>query len=86
MDVVRISKYKNVFVKGYVPNWFEELFVIKKIRNNVTWTYVISNRKGEQIFGTFYQKELQKANQKEVRVLNGKSKIVLLTVGLIKKT
>ena len=48
--------------------------------------HVISDRKGEQIFGTFYQKELQKANQKEVRVLNGKSKIVLLTVGLIKKT
>ena len=56
MDVVRISKYKNVFVKSYVPNWFEELFVIKKVRNTVTWTYVISDRKGEQIFGTFYQK------------------------------
>ena len=68
MDAVRISKYKNVFVKSYVPNWFEELFVIKKVRNTVTWTYVISDRKGEQIFGTFYQKELQKTNQKEFRV------------------
>ena len=29
-DIVRISKYKNVFAKGYVPNWFEEVFLIKK--------------------------------------------------------
>ena len=29
-DIVRISKYKNIFAKGYVPNWSEEVFVIKK--------------------------------------------------------
>ena len=34
-DVVRISKYKNIFVKGYVPNWSEEVFVIKKFKNTV---------------------------------------------------
>ena len=35
-DIVRISKYKNIFVKGYVPNWSEEVFVIKKVKNIVT--------------------------------------------------
>ena len=37
-DIVRISKYKYVFVKGYVPNWSEEVFVIKKVKNTVPWT------------------------------------------------
>ena len=46
-DIFRISKYKNIFVKGYVPNWSEELFVIKRIKNTVPWTYVISDHKGE---------------------------------------
>ena len=34
-DHVRISKYKNIFAKGYTPNWFEEIFVIEKIKNTV---------------------------------------------------
>ena len=34
-DIVRISKYKNIFAKGYVPNWSEEAFVIKKVKNTV---------------------------------------------------
>ena len=46
-DIFRISKYKNIFVKGYVPNWSEELFVIKRIKNTVPWTYVISDHKCE---------------------------------------
>ena len=40
-DIVRISKYKNIFAKGYVPNWFEEAFVIKKVKRTVPWTYVV---------------------------------------------
>ena len=40
-DTVRISKYKNIFAKGYVPNWFEEAFVIKKVKRTVPWTYVV---------------------------------------------
>ena len=36
-DIVRISKYKNIFVKGYVPNWFEEVVVIRKIKNTAPW-------------------------------------------------
>ena len=61
-DYVRISKYKNIFAKGYMPNWSEEIFVISKIRNTVPWTYVINDHNGEQIIGTFYQKELRKTN------------------------
>ena len=34
-DTVRISKYKNIFLKGYVTDWSEEVFVIKKIKNTV---------------------------------------------------
>ena len=62
-DHVRISKYKNIFAKGYMPNWSEELFVIKKVKNTVPWTYVINDLNGEEITGTFYEKELQKKNQ-----------------------
>ena len=36
-DHVRISKYKNIFSKVYVPNWSEEVFVIKKVKNTVPW-------------------------------------------------
>ena len=35
-DHVRISIYKNIFAKGYMPNWSEEIFVIKKIENTVS--------------------------------------------------
>ena len=34
-DIVRISKYKNIFAKGYIPNWFEKVFVIQKVKNIV---------------------------------------------------
>ena len=57
-DHMRISKYKNIFAKGYTPNWSEEVFVIKKIKNTVPWTYVIDDLHGEEITGTFYEKEL----------------------------
>ena len=46
-DHVRISKYKNIFAEGYTPNWTEEIFVIKKIKNTVPWTYVINDLNGE---------------------------------------
>ena len=61
---VRISKYKNIFAKGYTPNWSEEVFVISKIKNTVPWTYVIDELNGEEITGSFYEKELQRTNQK----------------------
>ena len=67
-DHVRISKYKNIFTKGYMPNWSEEVFVIKKVKNTVPWTYVINDLNGEETTGTFYEKELQKTNQEEFRI------------------
>ena len=67
-DHVRISKYKNIFAKGYTPNWSEEVFVIKKVKNTVPWTYIINDLNGEEIIGTFYEKELQKTNQQEFRI------------------
>ena len=67
-DHVRISKYKNIFAKGYMPNWSEEVFVIKKVKNTVPWTYVINDLNGEEITGTFYEKELQNTNQEEFRI------------------
>ena len=67
-DHVRISKYKSIFAKGYMPNWSEEVFVIKKVKNTVPWTYVINDLNGEEITGTLYEKELQKTNQEEFRI------------------
>ena len=67
-DRVRISKYKNIFAKGYTPNWSEEVFVIQKVKNTVPWTYVINDLNGDEITGTFYEKELQKTSQEEFRI------------------
>ena len=65
-DRVRISKYKNIFAKGYTPNWSEEVLVIKKVKNTVPWTYVINDLNGEEIMGTFYQKELKKNKSRRI--------------------
>ena len=67
-DHVRISKYENIFTKGYTPNWSEESFVIKEIKNTVPWTHVVNDLNGEEIIGTFYEKELQKTNQEKFRI------------------
>ena len=53
-DVVGISKYKNVVAKGYIPNQSEEVFVIKKVKITVSWTYVINDLNGDEVVGTFY--------------------------------
>ena len=66
-DHVRISKYKNIFAKGYTPNWSEEVFVIKKIKNTVLWTCVINDLNSEEIIETFYEKEFRKIDQQEFR-------------------
>ena len=67
-DHVRISKWKNIFAKGYAPNWSEEVFVVSKVENTVPWTYEINDLNGEKIVGSFYEKELQNTNQKEFRI------------------
>ena len=63
---VRISKYKNIFAKGYTQNWSEEVFIVSKIQDTVQWTYVISDLNGEKISGSFYEKELQKNKSKRI--------------------
>ena len=68
-DKVRISKYKrNVFDKGYTPNWTEELFTIDKIQYTNPITYKIKDLNDEEIKGTFYKEELLKAKQEVFRI------------------
>ena len=52
----------------YTPNGSEKIFVVNKIQNTVPWTYLISDLNGEKIKGSFYEKELQKTDQKEFRI------------------
>ena len=64
-DLVRVSKYKNIFDKGYILNW-SEFFVVSKIKNTVSWTYVVNDLNGAEITGSFYEKELQKLVKKNL--------------------
>ena len=67
-DHLRISKYKNIFAKGYTPNWSEEGFVIKRVENTVPLTHAINDLNDGEIIGKFYEKELQKTIQQEFRI------------------
>ena len=62
-DHVRISKYDNIFAKGYMQNWSEEIFIISKIEHTVPWTYVLNDLNGEEIIVTFYENESQKTSK-----------------------
>ena len=63
---VRISKYKNIFAKGWIPNWSEEIFVIEKGKNTVPWTYVISDLNGENFLKRFRKKNCKKQINKHL--------------------
>ena len=66
-----MSEYQNIkifLLTGYIPTWSEKAFVIKKVKNTLSWTYILCDLNGEEIVGTFYEKELQKKNLKEFRV------------------
>ena len=65
-DRVRISKYKNICAKGYTPNWSEEVFVIKKVKNAVPWTFVINDLNDEEIMGTCYEKGIAKDESRRI--------------------
>ena len=96
-DHAKISKYKNIFTKGCMPNWSEEVFVVSKIKSTVPWIYVIIELNDEEMIGTFYEKELQKTNQQGFRIekvikgkvinymSNGKVVIINLIAVLIKR-
>ena len=68
-DKVRISKFKrNVFDKGYTPNWTEEMFTIDKIQHTNPITYKLKDLNNEEIQGSFYEAELLKAIQDVFRI------------------
>ena len=59
-DRVRISKFKNIFAKGYTPNWSKEIFIVDKINDTVPYTCNLKDFNYEEIIGSFYDQELQK--------------------------
>ena len=59
-DRVRISKFKNIFAKGYTPNWSSEICIVDKVNDTVPYTYNLKDINDEEILGSFYDRELQK--------------------------
>ena len=59
-DRVRISKFKNIFSKGYTPNWSREIFIVDRINDTVPYPYNLKDLNDEEIIGSFYDSELQK--------------------------
>lgn len=68
-DVVRISKYKSIFDKGYTPSWSTELFKIIKVKITNPTTYLLEDMNGQPILGSFYEYELQKAKHSDVYLI-----------------
>lgn len=86
-DVVRISKYKACFDKGYTPNWSTELFTIKVVQNTNPTTYLLEDSRKNPVLGAFYDQELQKTKNPDVylveKVLRKKgSKVFVKWLGL----
>ena len=96
-DHERISKYKNIFAKGYTTTWSEEIFIMKKVKKTVPWTYVINDLKVKKLSDHFMEKNYKRlinmnlGSKKQSRkkvinyMSNGKVMIVHLIAGLIKK-
>lgn len=64
--MVRISKYKSLFSKGYTPNWSTELFLVDRVRTTVPPVYHLRDMEGVPIKGAFYEHELQKTKYPDV--------------------
>jgi hypothetical protein len=60
-DTVRISKHKQIFTKGYLPNWTNEVFTVHRVQPTVPETYILKDNKGEILQGGFYGHELLKS-------------------------
>jgi len=67
-DLVRITKKKTIFDKGYMPRWTEEVFSISQVQHTDPPTYKITDTKGEEIQGSFYEQELQRTSQEIFRI------------------
>ena len=65
-DRLRMSKFKNIFAKGYTPNWSKEIFIVDKINDTVPYMYNIKDLNDEEIIGSFYDTELQKTKLKYI--------------------
>ena len=65
-DTVRVSKYKNVFAKGYEANFTEKIFKISKVFRGDPTVYDIEDYEGEPIIGKFYEQELSTINKKTI--------------------
>ena len=59
-DRVRISKFKNIFAKGYTTNWSREIFTVNEINDTVLYIYNLKDLNDKEIIGSFYDRELQK--------------------------
>ena len=72
-----MSKYKNIFAKSYTPKWSEEVFGIKKVKQTVPWTYVISDLRGEEIVGMLHEEELyRQIKQRVIKKKKSRGKVI----------
>lgn len=86
-DIVRISKLRSVFSKGYTAGWTTELFRIGSIKYTNPITYNIIDMDGNDIRGAFYETEIQKTKEPEVylveKILRRKAgKVLVKFLGL----
>ena len=65
---MKISKYKNTFSKGYTSNWSEEIFLIRKMKNTGSGTYLINDLNGEEIMGSFMRKSCKRLIRKSLEL------------------
>ena len=91
-DVVRVSRLKGTFEKGFHPSWSEELLKVIKVNNTNPRTYKIVALDGEEVNGSFYEQELQKSKQHDdnlyrvekvikKKMVNGKEMALIKWVG-----
>lgn len=77
-DVVRISKFKSIFDKGYTPSWSTEQFKVAKVNITQPPTYILESVEGQPIKGCFYEAELQKTKSPGIylveRILRNRQK------------
>ena len=57
-DRVSITRYKNIFSKGYTEKWSREIFMIDSVLETNPWTYKIKDLKEEKLIGSLYEKKI----------------------------
>lgn len=81
-DKVRISKYKGIFSKRYLPNWTNEVFTVHRVQPTKPETYILKDNTGEMLSGGFYGHEMLKSTVGDVylveKILKQKSDKVLV--------